>query len=279
MKANKAIQSQMGSFAQWVENQVEKIAAFGKFERITAGVCMAIPFILLIADLATASQLSLLVFPLLIILLPQWVQKIMSSVPPKNHGLFITVGGGLVLLLYYWMFSFAFGFESKGSISAYVNMNGPHVFGMTLAIGAMLFMASGVVFWVKKTSFDEGFWRSPLNLLLGIMLLGVIIFPHDDTPIIHYIFAGLFFAGCGVSTLIRDAGEEKKLQHKLVDFVPIGVMAIFLLIHFGQDWGWFTGRPFNLINLFGAESVALWITALDFVLVSLKRELAKTKAP
>jgi hypothetical protein len=57
------------------------------------------------------------------------------------------------------------------------------------------------------------------------------------------------------------------------------VMGFAMFSHFAVAHEWFNcafcHRPFNLFNLFGAESIALWIVGLDFILVSLKRQLGE----
>ena len=265
-----------------IVSKVEASAPFGKFERITAGFCMAIPFFLMIVDPSGAPRnLWLLTIPLMIVVLPQLIRakENEEGKSRKNDGMIITVIGAVLLFVLYYLFTRIFAIQSKPSISDYVTMNGAHVFGMLLSIAAMLFMTSGVVFWNKKPIFREGTWRSLLNLILGFLLLGVVVFPCTTMPRLHMIVALLFFLGCGAATLLRDAKDGKKLQHRLVDYVPVIVMGFAMFSHFAVAHEWFNcalcHRPFNLFNLFGAESIALWIVGLDFILVSLKRQLGE----
>ncbi len=245
---------------------------FGKFERFTASFCMAIPFLLIIVD---NNKLVLLLVPLTLVFLitlltPLFIKQIKNQ---KNAGLWITVVGGILLFGLYLLFTLEFKLESKDSISAYVTMPAAHIFGMLLAIASLLFITSGFVYRDEKHIFSEGWWRSLLNIALGLLLLGIIIFRYDrKMATIHMICAGLFFAGCALSTLFRETKKEKQTQQQWVDFTPVAIMGIALLIYFGQKWGWWSGYPYDLVNLFGAESIALWITGLDFILVSLKRE-------
>lgn len=265
-----------------IVSKVEQSAPFGKFERITAGFCMAIPFFLMIVDPSGAPRnLWLLTIPLIIVVLPQLirVKNNEEGKSRKNDGMIITVVGAVLLFVLYYLFTQIFQILSKPSISAYVTMNDAHIFGMLLAMAAMLFMASGVVFWNKKPVFREGTWRSLLNLILGFLLLGVVVFPCTTMPVLHGIVALLFFLGCAAATLLRDAKDGKKLQHRLVDYVPVLVMGFAMFSHFAVAGKWFNCAfcrwPFNLFNLFGAESIALWIVGLDFILVSLKRQLGE----
>jgi hypothetical protein len=100
-----------------------------------------------------------------------------------------------------------------------------------------------------------------------------VIIPFDTMKTEHLIVALLFFLSCGFSTLARETKPEKRTQHRIVDFVPVIIMGGAMLIHFAQEWRLLSGAPWNRINLLGAESIALWVTGIDFILVSLKREI------
>jgi hypothetical protein len=260
--------------AESIVTKVTEASPFGKFERITAGFCMAIPFFLLVCDQARDRNTPwLLAIPVGITLLPLCIPFIMRTRNGGNHGMIITLSGSLLLFALYHLFTNVYEFESRPSISAYVQMDSAYIFGMVLAIAAMLFIANGVVYWNKQRTFLEGRWRSLLNVVLGFLLLGVITFPCTTMYTTHMIFAITFFLGCAVGTLGRGTSPEKRVQHRFFDFAPVVVMGLAMLAHFGQEFGWFSGWPYSLVNLFGAESIALWITGLDFILVSLKREL------
>lgn len=256
-------------------SRVKRTAPFGKFERFTAGFCMAIPFYLLVTDEAYANRdLWMLFVPILITLLPLTIPRLVSAIEDhKNYGMAITIGGGIVLFLLYLLFTDVFGLQSRESISAYVTMENSYIFGMLLAIAAMLFIASGVVYWNKKESFREGAWRSILNVALGVLLLGVIIFPVDKMYEAHMFFALTFFLGCGVASIRREAKPPKRIQHRIFDFIPVAVMGFAMVVAFCHDLDLIGESWFSYINLFGAESIALWITGIDFILVSLKREM------
>ena len=206
----------------------------------------------------------IMILPLAIPLLVRFTKN------PKNYGMVITTAGGILLFGLYKLFIDLFQVEDMGSISAYVLIDNSHVFGMLLAIAAMLFIVNGAVYWNKK-EFAEGEWRSLLNVGLGIFLLLVVIFRFDKARTIHLIVAGIFFLGCAWGTIMRPAKKEKRGQQRFFDFAPVAVMAIGMIGHFGHSsldfW------PFSLFNLFGAESIALWITGLDFILLSLKKEI------
>lgn len=266
--------------AEKIGSAIDNQSIFARFERFTAGFCMAIPFYLIVIDdIYDTTNLWLLTLPLFITFIPLIIPSLVRSIEDKNIGLTITLAGTAFLLLLY--FFFVEGREGvKGSISAYVRMANPQIFGMLLSIAAMLFMVSGVVYWGKKKeiNFKEGGWRSFVNVVQGILLLGVVVIPCDTMEKPHLIVAIIFFLSCGVSTLARETKPEKRVQQRFVDFVPVIIMVVAMLIHFAQDWCWISGRPWNRINLFGAESIALWVIGIDFILVSLKREIDPVSA-
>ncbi len=256
---------------QDVVSKIDQLMPFGKFERFTAGFCMAIPFFLLTANEKAGKAVPMFIVSVIIMLLPLAIPLLVQFTKnPKNYGMVIITGGGILLFGLYKLFIGLFQVKDMGSISAYVLMDDAHLFGMLLAIAAMLFIVNGAVYWNKK-EFAEGEWRSPLNVGLGIFLLLVVIFRFDKALTIHSIVAGIFFLGCAWGSIRRPAKKEKRGQQRFFDFAPVTVMAIGMIGHFGHSsldfW------PFNLFNLFGAESIALWITGLDFILVSLKKEI------
>src|SRR5690242_4148677 len=71
----------VGRFGNWLKGRMEQViiegnhlSMFGKFERFTAGVCLAIPFFLLIADLEGEKRQPLLyIIPIAIIILMQFI--------------------------------------------------------------------------------------------------------------------------------------------------------------------------------------------------------------
>ena len=266
------------SIADSLGATIDHHSVYAKFERFTAGFCMAIPFYLIVMDdVYEHGRLGALIIPVIITFLPLTIPLLVRAVDNKNIGMWITLTGTIALLALYFLFVEG-RTGVKGSISAYVRMENPHVFGMLLSVAAMLFLVSGAVYAEKKRTlrFREGGWRSVISFLQGILLLGVVTVPCDILEIPHLIIALLFFISCGLNTLARETKPGKRLQQRLVDFVPVIIMAVAMLIHFAQGWvwlNWHPGPPFSTINLFGAECIALWITGLDFILVSLKKEM------
>jgi hypothetical protein len=247
---------------------------FARFERFTAGVCMAIPFYLLIADEVYAGQRQwMLFFPIIITLLPLGIPIILrSGRDPKNDGLKVTLLGAVTLSCAYLLFTDVLRLESRPSISDYVAMHNSFVFGTLLTMAAMLFLASAFAYWNMNATPDGEVWRSWVNVAQGILLLGVVIFPVTQMHGAHMFFAITFFLACGISSIRRPAKGAKKTQHRIVDYVTVLIMAAAMGIHFTCAWLDIHTGVCDYVNLFGAESIALWVIGIDFILVSLKRE-------
>lgn len=258
--------------ADKVVESFSKASPFGKFERFTAGVCMAIPFLLLTStETNNSTKIPMLIISLGIVFLPLLIPLITFVFrDSKNYGFVLTAIGALTLIGLYLLFRYIFKVEDLGSISAYVTTQSAEVFGMLLTMAAMLFLANAAVYW-KREDFDEADWRAVINAVLGILLLLVVLFPCDTRETIHNVVATLFFIGCALAAIVRPAQKEKRVTHWIADFVPVIFMAIAMIGNFyGHVLNFF---PFNRFNLFGAESIALWITGIDFILLSLKRQI------
>lgn len=83
----------------------------------------------------------------------------------------------------------------RSSISNYVYMTHSYIFGMLLCMAAMLFIFNAAVYYRNEDHYclnKHGKWY---NIVLGVALLGVILFPHLQYAVWHYSFAGLFFIG------------------------------------------------------------------------------------
>jgi hypothetical protein len=252
----------------------DQLAPFGKAERITAGVCMGIPFFLMIAQKPyeerawwwfSALALFFLSIPFVITYFAR-----QARLKRKNDGIFLTGVFSLILITLYVLFTQIFHIKSLNSLSIYVTIKDSFIFGLLLMMAVMLFVTNGLVYWneYKKGSRPGVQWRAYGNVFLGLALAGVLLFPCTRAKVPHFVFAALFFLGCALATVLRSKSSTK---HKVADFFLTGIMATGFLIMGGKEllgWSnWFV----NLFNIFGAESVGLWVIGIDFILVSLKR--------
>ncbi len=146
------------------------------------------------------------------------------------------------------------GFRS--SISAYIEMERRHIFGMVFTIAAMLFIYNGVInldAGFQEQIYQVNFWQERgYNILLGMALFGVLLFPYNVYPKIHYTFAVLFFIGCMlVIAFVHDKEDT------LISYIIAAVSILALLAHLiNKKW----------INLFWAEWMALTVIGIHFIL-------------
>ncbi|MEI9917433.1 MAG: hypothetical protein WDO14_01360 [Bacteroidota bacterium] len=263
--------------AERVVNSTEDLVPFGKAERITAGICMGIPFFLLVAgiDYASRSWWWFTVLAIFFLTLPFVITFLARSLKVKkeNHGLYITLMFGGILTGLYLLFRKVFTIESQDSISAYVTIHDSFIFGALLSIAAMLFITNGLVYWDEHRKNIEvaGRGRGYINVILGVALQGVVLFPCNRLPGPHYFFAVTFFVGCAIATIIRSKGSKQQTKHKIMDYSIASIMVAGFILFFGKAFFNWSGWLVNWVDLFGAESVGLWVIGIDFILVSLKR--------
>ena|ERR1017187_9966473 len=145
----------------------------------------------------------------------------------------------------------------RKSISEYVYMIHSYVFGLMLGIAAMLFIFNGAVYFKneapeKLNLNKQGKWY---NIVLGLSLIGVIITPHLQYTVAHYIFAGIFFVGNAVVTGLFHEKKDRPLSI---------IMAIMTLAALGI---YFTGL-FPAFTILWAEWISLTVIGIHFFLES-----------
>ena len=150
----------------------------------------------------------------------------------------------------------------RTSISDYVYMDHNYAFGLLLGIAAMLFIFNGAVYFkneaIEKLNLNkQGKWY---NIVLGLSLIGVIIFPWREFTIPHYAFAGIFFGGNAVVTGLFHDKKDRALS------IAMAIMTVAALII----------RFINLIPGFTtleAEWVSLAVIGIHFFLQSSRKGL------
>lgn len=151
--------------------------------------------------------------------------------------------------------------SGKDSISAYHEMTNPNnlvAFYFPLTAAAMLFVVNG---FVKRRERDP--WYLYYNVYLGAMLTGVVLFNNADFPILHDIFAGLFFVGNVLVIYFIDTSFfSSRHAEAAFDLALLGVMAVSFLLFL----------PFHVINLFFLEWISLALISVHFVLLSIGTE-------
>jgi len=159
----------------------------------------------------------------------------------------------ILIPLILWLADGGIHHAFRPSISNYVYMDYSYVFGMLLCIAAMLFIFNGAVYYKSEQHMHISWHGQWYNVVLGLSLLGVICFPHEEFHIPHYIFAGIFFLGNAVvtGTFYKDKDKKKSI-----------IMAILTVATLPLA---FT----NVITLLTAEWISLFVIGVHFVLSSI----------
>jgi hypothetical protein len=154
------------------------------------------------------------------------------------------------------------GFRS--SISDYVYMWHSYVFGLLLGMAAMLFIFNGAVYFRNEHKASgpkvesSGKWY---NFLLGICLLGVVIFPWRQHEAIHFTFAGSFFVGNALVTGIFHTKTWRKSN------IALAIATVLSLgFYFLDDKAL---HMFPGYTLFYAEWISVAVVAVHFYLETL----------
>ena len=140
----------------------------------------------------------------------------------------------------------------RDSISAYFSMTANQWFYVPLAIGAMLFLVNGIT--------KRNHWY---NWVLGIALVGVLMFNTRDFAGIHMVFAITFFAGnaaviiwwtdvpaqyrygfaaaLGIAAMITAATGSLTIW--LAEFISLVIIAIHFFLNSVDNWTWYNALP------------------------------------
>lgn len=110
--------------------------------------------------------------------------------------------------------------EVRSSISNYAYSSMNHLFATLLTIAGAMFVFNG-------TAYNSRWY----NIALGLSLIGVALTPHYDFPIIHYLFASIFFLGSVIVMIIFSSKEQQPLKVYFGSLIVIG-----LLGHFAFNW-------------------------------------------
>jgi hypothetical protein len=121
------------------------------------------------------------------------------------------------------------------SISAYAYYK-PMVFGQLLSLAGALFVYDG--FFEKKR------WY---NIYVGLSLCGVVLFPHLDYPIIHYLCAGVFFLGSLFNMVYFSSNKQRLLKGLTALIVLFGMSGCFIFNWYSIFWAeWFGMVPISI---------------------------------
>ena len=123
----------------------------------------------------------------------------------------------------------------------------------------MLFIFNGFLYYDKNSSgtpYSKEYSRS-YNVILGLSLLGVVIFPHKDGfyyPILHFISAGIFYLGSIFAIGFYSEKRHRKINYLIAFIALLGILSHFIFPKY--------------ITLFWAEWVSLIVIAIHYIMES-----------
>lgn len=151
------------------------------------------------------------------------------------------------------------GFRS--SISDYVYMRKSYIYGMLLTAAGMLFTFNGVVYINKKEEIHRdkrhGRWY---NIVLGLSLIGVVIFPYKEYMWVHYGFAIVFFLGSAVVIALFTDPKHRRINR----WIAAATLASFVLLVIDR---WLL-KDISIISILVAEWISLFVIAIHYILES-----------
>lgn len=129
--------------------------------------------------------------------------------------------------------------EVRSSISDYAYSNLSYLFVSLLSVAGTMFIFNG-------TAYNSRWY----NIVLGCSLIGVVLTPHLHVPVLHYVFASIFFLGSIFCMIFFSSASQRNL--KLV----AGAIIVFGLI--GHFW-------FNWYSLFWAEWIGILPICIHYI--------------
>lgn len=150
----------------------------------------------------------------------------------------------------------------RPSISNYVYMDNSYVFGLLLTMAAMLFIFNGALYFgsseykgLKGKANNKWY-----NIILGISLLFVILFPHEEYKYPHYIAAGVFFLGSSLAIALDCRKKNRKWNLFFAILSIVSLVFYFVNYCFDLNINWYT--------LLVAEWISLTVISIHYYLDS-----------
>lgn len=140
----------------------------------------------------------------------------------------------ILSIIFFWTPILLFTFQDKmlGSISEYAYSDIWYMYITLLSVCGLLYIVDGVVYKFRR-----------YNIILGMCLICVAIFPSGEWRFTHNTFAIIFFLGNSFIVAYYSTVISKQFKLFISSIVIVTLTAYFL----------------GFINLFLAESVGLFI--------------------
>ena len=134
-----------------------------------------------------------------------------------------------ILFLFIPLFLWLIVGERLNSLSDYA-YSAPMFFALSLTLAGALFFYDGFV--------DPGRW---FNMVLGVCLFGAVLTPNQDAPVLHYIFAGLFFVGSVFNMVYFSNSKERVFNILTGVFVVLGMFGHYFFNFYSLFWAEWLG--------------------------------------
>lgn len=135
--------------------------------------------------------------------------------------------------------------EVRESISDYVYSKHNAFFVGLLTTAGVMFVYNGAIY--------NKHWY---NIILGCSLVGVSLTPHNELPILHYLFAGLFFFGSVATMIIFSSPAQRELKIVLGTLIVLAISCCYVA---------------RLYSLLVAEWIGILPICIHFIGESLKK--------
>lgn len=150
----------------------------------------------------------------------------------------------------------------RDSISNYVYMENSYVFGLLLTMAAMLFIFNGALYFnsPEYISLETRKRNKWYNIILGVSLILVVVFPHEEYKVSHYIAAGTFFLGSSFFIAFDCYKRDKRINLFFAILSIASLFFYFIKWKFNLKIDWYT--------LFVAEWISLAVISIHYYLES-----------
>lgn len=120
--------------------------------------------------------------------------------------------------------------EIRPSISDYAYSNLNYLFATLLSIAGTMFIFNGSAYNSR--------WY---NIVLGCSLIGVVLTPHLHLPILHYLFAIIFFIGSVFCMIFFSSKKQRIMKLIAGAIITIGLIGHFAFNYYSLFWAEWIG--------------------------------------
>ncbi|MEO5893687.1 MAG: DUF998 domain-containing protein [Ferruginibacter sp.] len=155
-----------------------------------------------------------------------------------------------------------FGFRQ--SVSDYVYGSNSYLFGLLYCMAAMLYIFNGVVYLNMHEDLKIQKNGNLYNIIIGLCLIGVVLYPHHVDKFRHNLFSFLFFI-LNIFVMIFFAKPDESMTFKIaritMGLLTLGVLLTWLCFHpVSLLWAeWISLSIISSYLFLMAKSVKRWV--------------------